>query len=252
MKACLVAVVLLLASGVARGQAHQGVRLEFRYSRVVLATDDTLSGYVALRLGPDLLCLALPDGTVRAFEPAAVKAFVVQGQMPVAARGMLREAVNFDSTVVRLFRSVRRPAERAGSAAEVVFFEQLSGGPVLLLRRPYALTFTLPMTTSASPPDGLSRAAMSGGRGLPLGTPGLYPQRFRTQDEVREAYYLALENGELRPIHSLKKDVLAAFPAHAPQLGAYLRAHGPSATSARDLSELVNYANSLEPAPATP
>ena len=253
MKAALVAVVLLLASGSARGQAIRGVRLDFRLSRVVLANDDTLSGYAALRFGPDLLCLALPDGTVRAFEPSAVKAFAVQRQVPLAARGMLREASNPDSTVVRLFRSVPGPAERAGGPPKTAFFEQLCAGPVLLLRRPYPYTQTLSTTTSTTPPDMLSRANMSGGRGLASGTSALYPMRFRTVSELREAFYLGLANGELRPIHSLNKDVIAVFPAYAPQLKALVRARSMSCTSARDLSELVNYANALAAAKsATP
>lgn len=69
--------------------------------------------------------------------------------------------------------------------------------------------------------------------------------QFGTVGEIRSAYYLAWPTGEIWALHALKKDVLAAFPGHASQLKEYAQAHHLGYDSARELSELVNYANSL-------
>ena len=206
----MVAALVLFVNWTVNCQAPRGIRMDFRLSRIILANDDTLTGYVAVWFGPDLLCVAQPDSTVRAFEPAAVKAFAVQREVVTTALGA---PVVLDSTVVRLFRSVVEPLARPESPPRAAFYEQLCAGPVSLLRRPYAITRVVSVTTLVSAPDVLSRANMSGGKGATPAPSALYPARFSTVCELREMYYLAWGSGKLRQVHSFKKDVLAAFPS---------------------------------------
>ena len=83
MKAWLLGGLLLLV-GVARGQAHDGIRMDFRFCRVVLAGGDTLDGPASVRFSTDLLFLTLPDSSVRTLAPSAVAAFAVQERVPTA------------------------------------------------------------------------------------------------------------------------------------------------------------------------
>ena len=238
----------LLSSRTVCGQADGSFRLLFKASRVVLASADTLAGTVALQLSPDILYLTLPDGTVRAFEPKAVAAFAVQGEIRLTPQGQPDLTHSPDPTVVRLFRSLPRPAAHIGKQPVVAFFEQIGPGPVLLLHRPCWATRSVAMNTSITAPDALTRANMSGGRGQPLPTSSLYPARFRTISEVQDAYFLAWATGKLLSLKSPKKDVLAAFPEYAAELKQLMQARQLDCASAQGLNELVSYANSLSAA----
>lgn len=235
----------LLGSRAVCGQAAGSFRLLFKSGIVVLATADTLTGTAALQLSPDILYLTLPNGTMRAFEPAAVAAFAVQGEIRLTAQGQPDPDHSRDPTVVRLFRSVPRPAAHAGQPLVMTFFEQIGPGPVLLLHRPYRAIRSVAITTPTTPPDALARANMQGGRGQPLAAAALYPTRFRTISEVQDAYFLAWATGKFLPLHSPKKNVLAAFPEHAAALKQFVQARQLDCASPQGLNELVNYANSL-------
>ena len=228
----------------ANAQGTKGVRLDFRFSRVVLTNGDTLSGPVSLRQGPDLLYLAQPDGSVRTLVPAMVAAFAVQGPMPVTNGSIVRPDVSPDPTVVRLFRTLDLKPARPDLRPEPVFFEQLSEGPVLLLRRQRVVPHQMALhMTGPSPNGGLNRgiATLPGRPLAPVPT----PVHYRTVSELEDVFYLALAPDDIRPLHHLRKDLLAVFPGQAQQLQAYAKAHNLGYTSAYELHQLVSYANSL-------
>ena len=236
---------LVAAQGVAQtGAGGTFMRLTFRLGRVVLMNGDTLDGAVALQFGPDLLLLARPDGSVRTFIPAAVAACAVQQEMTASG-----SAASADPNLVRLFRALPWYPDRSRKQPEYAFFEQLGGGPVLLLRRQ-----RLGQRTVAYVPQPATVGA--GVFGIPVGgnsrgLPPPSPSRYLSLPELREEFFLVRASDDLAPLRPGLKDLLAAFPALAPQLHAYAQAHRLSAGSARELAELVGYANSLA-APAAP
>jgi hypothetical protein len=232
---------LLLWSSLAMAQGPRGVRLDFEFSRVVLTNGDTLAGPVAVHFSPDLLYLAQPEGTVRAIAPATVAAFAVQGEKVVTGQGRMRLAPNFDPTVVRLFRTLQWPLAHPGEQQpEPAFFEQLSEGPVLLVRRQLLASR---MTAQPTPAGGISRGAAPVPGKL---APPITSVRYVTITEMQDQYFLARATGEIIRLVSPKKDLLAAFPNQASQLQSYAKSRGLGYTGTRDLQELVTYANSLQ------
>lgn len=222
------------------------LRLQFRYGRVVLATGDTLDGPVALQFGPDLLYLVQADGSVRTFAPAAVAACAVRGEMPGSAPNNPGERVPAELNPVRLFRTLDLVSGRNQPRPEPGFFEQLSAGPVLLVRRPRCQLRQVNMTVApATVGAGMFGVPVGNSRGLP---PPAVP-RYGTVTEVRDDFFLALPTGELRPLHKPKKDLLAVFSAESALVAAYMQAHRMGLGSVRELVDIVTYANSL---PARP
>ena len=243
MKNLLLLSLLCLFATAGRAQSRVGsnpLRLLFRLGRVVLQSGDTLDGPVALQFGPDLLFLAGPGGSVRTFAPVAVAACAVQQEMTITANGAAAAA---EPNQVRLFRALPWYPDHNRKQLEHAFFEQLGGGPVLLLRRlrleqrtvAYA---TLPTTVGA----GVFGIPVGGNsRGLPPPS----PPRYLSLPELRDEFFLARSPEDLAPLRPGLKDLLVAFPALAPQLQAYAREHRLTAGTARELAELVSYANSL-------
>ena len=230
---------LLAITGRAQSGAGGPLRLTFRLGRVVLLSGDTLDGPVALQFGPDLLFLARPDGTVRTFAPATVAACAVQQEMTAAANG----SVAADPNQIRLFRALLWHPGRNRMQPEVAFFEQLGGGPVLLLRRQ-----RLAQRTVAYAP--MPATVGAGVFGVPVGgsSRGLTPPsplRYLSLPELREEFFLVRTAADLAPLRPGLKELLVAFPALASQLQAYAQAHHLNARSARELAELVSYANSF-------
>ena len=235
---------LLATTGRAQSGAVGGpLRLTFRLGRVVLFSGDTLDGPVALQFGPDLLFLARPDGTVRTFAPATVAACAVQQELTAVANGSAGAAPN----LVRLFRALPRCSDRNRKQPEFAFFEQLGGGPVLLLRRQrLAQRMVAYAPVPATAGAGIFGVPVGGNsRGLPPPS----PPRYLSLPELREEFFLARTTDDLAPLRPGLKELLVAFPALAPQLQAYAQAHRLNAGSARELAELVSYANSLGVAP---
>ncbi|WP_201987558.1 hypothetical protein [Hymenobacter rubidus] len=235
---------MLLCTGVAQGQIRSGVRLDFQFCRLVLVNGDTLSGPVAVCFGPDLLYMGQPDGSVRTFAPASVAAFAVQGEKIMTGPGR-PHAVAVDPNLVRLFRTLTWPSEHPGEQRpEPAFFEQLSEGPVLLVRRQVLTTHLTAINPAGSGrPSGPSRgAAPAPGKQM---QPGFASVRYDNVVELKDEYFLAWATGELIPLRKPKKDLLTAFPQQAQQVQTYAKTQGIGYGSARELHELVSYANSL-------
>ena len=227
----------LCEKGLAQAAPAPALRLLFRLGRVVLTSGDTLDGPVALQFGPDMLLLGRPDGSVRTFAPASVAACAVQQPLGTAAAG------RSDPHEVRLFRSLAWTPDARQKRPEMALFEQLGGGPVLLLRRQYLAQ----RQVAYIPPPATVGVGVFGvpvgtnGRGLPPPS----PPRYLSLTDLHDAFFLARSPDDLAPLPPALKEVLAAFPGQAPQLQAYARAHRLSLNTARDLADLVGYANSL-------
>ena len=244
MKSALLLCLGLLGAGLAHAQGTWGVRLDFRFSRVVLINGDTLSGPVSIRQRPDLLYLTQPDGRVRALVPATVAAFAVQGPLPVANGPGLPQHTSPDPTVVRLFRTLNLKPARPDLRPEPTFFEQLSEGPVLLLRRQSIVPHQVALQMTALGPNGGPDRGMATMPVRPL-APVPTPVHYRTVSEVQDVFYLAWAPGDVRELHHPRKDLLAAFPGQAQQLQAYAKAQNLGYTTAYELHQLVSYANAL-------
>jgi hypothetical protein len=131
--------------------------------------------------------------------------------------------------------------EGVNQRPEPLFFEQMSEGPVLLLRRQsYASIVVGTRNPGIGPLLGIQGKAPQN----PMPPPAA-PTSYLTKQEVRETFYLAWPTGEIRSIKHGKKDLLAAFPQQAKQLQAFAKAHGLGYSTVAELHELVNYANSL-------
>ncbi|WP_210515635.1 hypothetical protein [Hymenobacter terricola] len=242
-------VVWLFLMGVsAAAQVSSAVRLNFQFCRVVLASGDTLDGQAAVGFSTDVLYLRQPDGKVRAFSPEAVAAFAVQGEVVGSGPNRPRAPHALDPTVVRLFRSLARTPEHPDQRPEPAFFEQLSAGPVLLLRR---LCLVPRMVAIGSNPNALPASNAAGmfwggnGGGRAAQQAAASAVRYTTVTEFQDQFYVAWPTGEIRSIRTCKKDLLAAFPKQARQLESYAAEHRLGFTSAPELTELVNYVNSL-------
>jgi hypothetical protein len=232
----------LLVTTLASAQGTKGVRMDFRFSRVVLTNGDTLSGPVSLRQSPDVLYLAQPDGSVRTLVPAMVAAFAVQGALPVANSSAVRPSDSPDPTVVRLFRTLNLKPERLDLRPEPLFFEQLSEGPALLLRRQTLVPHQIARYALGGPVRAYGSMAATLGRvPVPVST----PMSYRTVTTLEDVFYLALAPDDVRQLHHIRKDLLAAFPGQAQQLQAYAKARNLDYANAFELHQLVSYANSL-------
>ena len=243
MNILLLFAAFLLCAGAARAQAGTeggSLRLTFRLGRLVLLSGDTLDGPVALQFGPDLLFLARSDGSVRTFVPAAVAACAVQQEMTAATSGAAAAA---DPNLVRLFLALPRPAGHQPKQPEFAFFEQLGSGPVLLLRRQRLAQRTVAYTPAPVMVGAGVFGVPAGGNSR--GAPPPSPPRYVYLPELREEFFLVRSAADLTPLRPELKALLGAFPALAPQLQAYAQAHRLHASSARELTELVTYANSL-------
>ncbi|MCB2410128.1 hypothetical protein [Hymenobacter lucidus] len=227
---------------------------EFAGSTVLLTNGDTLQGPLTLHGGEDVIRITMPDNTVSTLSAVAIESFAVKGEKqqrrnvdgydffdtrrgyyygnPVINPGMIsptsrRARVSAD--LVRVYRTYRWNHDNDYSDFKSPgFFEQLSNGPYMLLRREVQV----------------EKRAYSPG---PYGYGGA-PGYNATYIDIDDKYYLATPTGNVRPLRSVKKDLLAIFKPQAKQIEKYAKDNNLSFTQGRDLAFIVNYANSLQPA----
>ncbi|MBT9392476.1 hypothetical protein KLP40_04810 [Hymenobacter sp. NST-14] len=247
----LLCLLLPLLAQAQRGSG-QGFMQRFNEATVLLSTGDTLSGPVQLHRTEETLLMELPDNTVRTLPAVNVQSFAVRGEQYDQSRERFyyddfntmrqgyyagnpffsavpppRRRERADTNLTRVFRTYRWNRDNDYSDFRApAFFEQLSGGPVVLLRREGLVE--RPITYSG--PYGYGASA-----GRPVGY----------YTEVKDNFYLGLPGGEVRPLRNPKKDLPNYFRAHARQLEQYAKANRLSYTDPRELAYLVNYANSL-------
>ncbi|AII54062.1 hypothetical protein N008_19010 [Hymenobacter sp. APR13] len=247
------ALLTTLALGTApAAQAQQGQRAlvqEFAGSTILLTSGDTLRGPVTLRRDQDVLLMAQPDGTLTTLSAVSVNSFAVKGEQidsrlgngyydnfldarngyyygnPMYGAPRLRpETENLNR--VRVFRTFRwNRGNDYSDFTSPAFFEQLSNGPRMLLRR-----------------ESLVERTVNNG---PYGYGGYGGRNFGTYTDKKDDFYLATPTGSIIALRNPKKDLLAVFRGQAKQLEQYARNNRLSFTVARELAFIVNYANSL-------
>ncbi|MBC6699466.1 hypothetical protein [Hymenobacter sp. BT190] len=248
----LLTALALSAAPVALAQQNQRALVqEFAGSTILLASGDTLRGPVTLRRDQDVLLMAQPDGTLTTLSAVSVNSFAVKGEQidsrlgngyydnfldarngyyygnPLYGVPRLRpETENLNR--VRVFRTFRwNRGNDYSDFTSPAFFEQLSNGPRMLLRRESLV----------------ERTVNNGPYGY--GAYGYGGRNFGTYTEKKDDFYLATPTGSIIALRNPKKDLLAVFRGQAKQLEQYARTNNLSFTVARELAFIVNYANSL-------
>ncbi|RSK43969.1 hypothetical protein [Hymenobacter rigui] len=234
----------------------EGFTQQFNRATVLLSTGDTLTGPVMLHRTEETLTMSLPDNTVRTLPAVNVQSFAVQGERydqsrerfyyddfyamrqgyyygnPLYTLPVPRRRERPDTALVRVFRTYRwnRGNDYSDFRAPG-FFEQLSSGPIILLRREGLVQ--RPVTSSAGP------YGYGGyGYGMPGRTVGYYT-------DVKDSFFLGLPGGSVVALRNPKKDLLAYFRDTSRRIEQYAKDNKLSFTDARELAYIVNYANSL-------
>ncbi|NVO31776.1 hypothetical protein [Hymenobacter lapidiphilus] len=249
----LLALLLPLTSQAQRG-GGQGFTQQFTQGSVLLSSGDSISGPLALHRGEETLTMTLADNTVRTLPAVNVQSFAVRGEQYDQSRERLyyddfyamrqgyysgnpgfgatpppRRRERADTNLLRVFRVYRWNRDNDYSDFKAPgFFEQLSGGPVILLRR-----------------EGLVERPITAGGPYSYGGMGLAGMTLGYYTEVKDNFFLGLPDGTVLPLRTPKKDLPSYFRAQARQLAQYAKTNNLNYTDARDLAYLVNYANSL-------
>ncbi|TGE20006.1 hypothetical protein [Hymenobacter elongatus] len=255
--ACLLALAVGLGGSAVATAQRLSLTQQFAGSTVLLTSGDTLQGPLALHRTEDVILITLPDNTVSTLSAVAVQSFAVKGQKDDRRNGYddfydsrsgyyygnpyysappreRRERV--DTSLVRVFRTFRWNHDNDYSDFKSPgFFEQLSGGPNILLRRESLVQRT------ASYNDPLYRGGY-GGYGNPYGG----PRQMGSYNEIKDVFYLGMPSGNVLPLRNPKKDLLAIYRQQAKQIEQYAKGNKLSFTDARELAFIVNYANSLQ------
>jgi hypothetical protein len=252
------AIVSLGSSGAAVAQQRTSFTQQFAGSTVLLTTGDTLQGPLALHRNEDVILLTMPDNTVNTLSAVAVQSFAVKA--PKKDRNLdyqdfydtrsgfyrgspyynmpsrrLMERNGGDTSLVRVFRTYRWNHDNDYSDFKSpAFFEQLSSGPNILLRRESLVERSY------------GGAPMYGGYGYgnPYGVP-----RTSYYRDIQDAFYLGLPSGNVLPLRNPKKDLLSIFRQQAKQIEKYAKENKLDFSDARELAFIVNYVNSLQQEP---
>lgn len=264
MRNILFSSLLLLSlplTALAQRGAGKGFTQQFSQGSVLLSSGDTISGPLALHSGEETLLMTLSDNTLRTLPAVGVQSFAVRGEeydrnrerfyyddftamrqgyysgnpafgrLPVPRR---RERA--DVNLTRVFRVYRWNRNNDYSDFKAPgFFEQLSNGPVVLLRREGLVE---------RPVSYASPYGMGGMGGYPYGGMAGRPMGYYT--EIKDSFFLGLPDGNVLALRNPKKDLPDYFRTHARQLAQYVKTNDLSYTDPRDLAYIVNYANSLE------
>ncbi|GAB2783193.1 hypothetical protein HNQ93_002272 [Hymenobacter luteus] len=256
-KRLLAAAALLLPLATQAQRTGKGFTQQFDRATVLLSTGDTIAGPLALHRSEETLTMTLPDNTVRTLPAVSVQSFAVQGERYDRSRERyyyddfysMRQGYYYgnpyfntlprpqrrerpDTALVRVFRTYRWNRDNEYSDFRAPgFFEQLSGGPIILLRREGLVERPITYNGPYGP--------YGYGGGMPGRTMGYYT-------DVKDNFFLGLPNGNVLSLRNPKKDLLNYFRTHARQIEQYAKENKLSYTEARELAYLVNYANSLE------
>ena len=245
---------LLLLAGAARGQ-NQGLVQQFAGSSVLLANGDTLEGPLVLNRQEDVVRVQLPDNTISTLSAVAVQSFAVKGEQIDRRRNpyyyddfynaragyyygnpyynnapLRRRQERPDTSLVRVFRVYRwNHGNDYSDFKSPGFFEQLSNGPLLLLRRESLVQ----RAANVGSPYGM------GGYGYG----GMPMTRFYT--DIKDDFFIGMPDGSVVALRNPKKDLLNVFRPQARQIEQYAKTNRLDYTVARELAYIVNYANSL-------
>lgn len=250
-----------LPASVALAQRANFVQ-EFAGSTILLANGDTLEGPLVLHRNEDVVRMTMPDNTISTLSAVAVQSFAVKGEQHDrrrdafyyddfydARRGYYYGSPAFfngplpkrrerpDTSLVRVFRTYRWNRDNDYSDYKSpAFFEQLSSGPTVLLRREALVE----RPVYANGPYGYGYGGGFGG--YPYGGASRYAGSY---SEVKDNFYLGTPTGSIIPLRNPKKDLLSAYRKQARQIEQYAKQNNLDYTNARELAFIVNYANSL-------
>ncbi|UOQ77068.1 hypothetical protein MUN84_21875 [Hymenobacter sp. 5516J-16] len=233
---------------------------QFDRAKVLVSTGETLLGEVLLfrsQNATDALTITLEDGSKRSFPAVNVQKFVVQGEQfdtfdrdqtqfylydfapmrkgyyngnpafaGLAAPARLDQP---NTNLSRVFRTYRW--NRDNDYSDLLgygFFEQLSAGPVALLRRDTKVVRSL---------------------NVPSAMPGSSGGGSTSYSAIVAKLYLGLPNGNVLPLRDPKDDLLTYFSTYKTQIEQYAKEHKLGFKKPNELAYLVNYANSLAPQP---
>jgi len=202
-KSAIVIILVLLISQLAQAQVL-GYAQQYKAGAVVLADGTQIRGAIMLYPSRGVVQVKTTDDSVQTYQAQAIQCVAVQEQ---------KERIKADKlvSVLRVFRPyyVMR-SEPSGPAW--AFFEQISDGPVKLLR--YQRLMLQNASTEAQMPS-------------------------------IDNFFLALGINNVLPLRYPRKDLLSFFKQQAPQIEQYAKENNLRYTNARELSFIVNYANSL-------
>ncbi|MBC6609960.1 hypothetical protein H8B15_03445 [Hymenobacter sp. BT507] len=242
---------------------QQGLVQQFTDSSILLTTGDTLEGPLTLNRREDVVQIQLADGSVRTLSAIAVQSFAVKGEQIdrrrnpyyyddfydaragyyygnpfYSTRPLRRRQERPDTSLVRVFQVYRWNRDNDYSDFKSPgFFEQLSNGPTVLLRRE---SLVQRAATYGSP---YGYGAYRGG--YPYGA-GIPPTQFYT--DIKDDFYLGFPDGRIIALRNPKKDLLNTFHQQQRQIEAYAKINHLDYTNARELAYIVNYVNSLHSA----
>jgi len=252
--------LLLLFTGAAGAQTQTLVQ-QFAGSSVLLANGDTLEGPLVLNRQEDVVRVQLPDNTVSTLSAVAVQSFAVKGEQIDRRRNpyyyddfynaragyyygnpfyssmpLRRRQERPDTSLVRVFRVYRwNHGNDYSDFKSPGFFEQLSNGPMLLLRRESLVQ----RAANYGSPYGMG--GMGGYGGYPYG--GMPGTRFYT--DIKDDFFIGTPDGTIIPLRNPKKDLLNVFRQQSRVIEQYVKTNHLDYTVARELAYIVNYANSL-------
>jgi len=256
----LVLSVLVAGAALAQRTSSSFVQ-QFAGGTVLLANGDTIEGPLALHRNEDVIRIAMPDNTTSTLSAVAVQSFAVKGERldrnrnqyddfydarmgyyygsPIYGYNPRPRRSTPDTSLVRVFRVFRWNHDNDYSDFKSpAFFEQLSSGPTILLRRESLVQ----RPVSYGSPYGFGGY---GAYGYPYGV----PRTMGYYTEIKDNFYLGTPNGTVISLRNPKKDLLAAFRQQSKQIEKYAKENQLDYTNARELAFIVNYANSLQNAP---
>jgi len=184
----------------------------------MLTNGAVVKGNVGLDPNGNKLVLQMSNDTTYTIPAASVRVFAVRGEQAPQKREQF-------VSLTRIFRSLSYPwsTNKAPGFKVWAFFEQLSEGPVMLLRREQPVQYNNTVMN-------VNQRATH-----------------YTHTEIQTTFYLSTEEGKLVTLHKPKRDLLTFFSKQAPQIKAYAKENDLDYKNARELAFLVNYANSLQP-----
>ena len=190
---------------------------QFSEGAVMLTSGAVVKGEISLdRMSNKLAFMA--NDTIYTLPAQAVRVFAIRGYQTVQRKEQY-------VALTRIFHSYPYPwsSKKAHELKMWAFFEELSEGPVRLLRReqPVSYNYMVPSNSNRRP-------------------------NYYSTNGMQTTFYLGTEEGKLVTLRKPKRDLLAYFPKEAPEIKAYAKDNDLSFKNARELAFLVNYANSLK------
>lgn len=258
----VLAVGLLTSICISQVEAQGSYVQQFTAATVLLANGDTIRGPLILHHNDDNIRITMPNKAVRAFSPIAVKYFTVRGEInnnltenqpnheekphpddlsmrqigysnssgySFNSRSSYKQALplwltRLDTLHLKVFRTYRWNRNPASSQFTVpVFFEQISDGPVYLLRRQELEKRVIRDYSNTS----------------------TYNQVTRFYRPVKDLLYLGTPQGKVVPLRKPKKDLLSFYQNNSRQIQQYARRNKLDFNYSRELALIVNYANSI-------